>query len=179
MRDAVNISETASKKVERRGRPRLDLHPLIDTLVDPSATHRTKQNVSYRQHALEVLHYSERRGDQIDYSYLFDIESMKAGRPNSCRKVVMAELGRIDAPEDLLFVAREVCKAPPRTTKQAVEIVRRMRLGERPDSDWYLGLAAAIENAAVSYAMEHGLSRERVSRVLSHLSEYYSNEVGA
>jgi hypothetical protein len=84
------------------------------------------------------------------------------------RRTILAELGRIKKPENLLFAAREICKKKPRTI-DAIAWIRAHRRGrEKPASEAELALAICrtIEN----YRATHGeLTDEQLLDTLAAL----------
>lgn len=138
----IENTETVSKK--RRGRPRLYDDEFADILrkSHPGKTERSIQDLSRFHDAMACL--------KTDFPWIIDQDKMRKGERNACKHGLVAELGRIDDWDEMREVAKLICQIKPKTTRQAVYIVRRGRLeqsGEGNASD----LADKIINTIDEY----------------------------
>lgn len=88
-------------------------------------------NVHYMQKAIKILGLGkndESKGWLPEFEWLFDAPK------NVVRVSILAELGRIEDPNDLYDFALAVCKQKPKT-KIAVVRIRNWRLGKNGEGD--------------------------------------------
>lgn len=147
----MTITENISQN-RKPGRPRkfsADIEAISDAigLFTDSKTRRNRLNILHRQRALSVM------GNNAEgLTWLFDKEGFQRGSVK-IKQGILSELGRIDDDESLIAIARQLCELKP-TTREAVAMVRRWRLGKdgvgsAPD------LAQAMLNAYNDYLMRY------------------------
>lgn len=130
-----NDSQNVEKR--RRGRPRLKLFtPEAEAMYeacgvfDGVRTTRTRQNLMYRQRAMDVLGVLK----DERFKWLFDVAKVQADEPNAMRHSVLVELGRIKDEDEMREVALYLCETRP-TAREAVQIVRNFRTGKQSQGD--------------------------------------------
>ena len=92
---------------------------------------RGKLDVEYRFHALHCLG----GGKDLRFFWIADFKKMESGEPRSWKPAILTELGRIGDPESIKNVALALCSKKPKTTKQAIAFIRRIRTGKEPIGD--------------------------------------------
>ena len=129
---APGNSEAASEKPRRRGRAPRFSPGIMDTarwVAGDSKTGRHLVNVAYMQRALALLEGTP------DLQWLFDPAAMMADKHEPCKPAfrpgILAELGRIDDPEDMRALALQLCELKPKT-HDAVAMLRQWRTGKVP-----------------------------------------------
>jgi hypothetical protein len=135
--------EVVTKK--KRGRPRRFTSEWAEfqrSICCDVETERGNQDILYRQTCLAVL-------DDGDYGYIFNKEDMIVGK-NTWRPTLMTELGRIDDDDEMRKIARRICEIKPKTTREAVYMVRRYRLGQSGEGNC-LDLTIKIGNTVNEY----------------------------
>ncbi|HEY0171261.1 MAG TPA: hypothetical protein VGB98_09575 [Pyrinomonadaceae bacterium] len=168
-----NDSQNVEKK-KRRGRPRLRLFtPEVEAMYeacgvfDGVRTARTRQNVMYRQRAMDVLGVV--RDER--FKWLCDVAKVQADEPNAMKHSILAELGRIEDADKMRVVALQVCEMRP-TAREAVQIVRNFRTGKQSKGD-VTQLTNEIYRLIVDYLTRHPAMRfSQVSVALSSALEF-------
>jgi hypothetical protein len=85
-------------------------------------------------------------------------------RAQPTRKMVLAELGRIEDEEEMLDLARELCERKPRV-RDAVALIRRYRLERSPESRRELG--ETVASIILCYVAEHPeMTMREIARTL-------------
>ena len=123
-----HVSET-----RRRGRP-----PLLSP-ADVAAyrargvrgTPRTYQNAAYRDRAHRVLGLDGPLPPGSPLRWLADPAATR-GERRAGRQTILMELGRIADDAELVRVADRLCALRPPTTREAVRLIRKCRVGRRP-----------------------------------------------
>ena len=136
-------SEAASEK-RRRGRPRImdeEWHAIVDALTPEVRTERARHDFHYRTKAIQTLCYEPR------FAWLADEGKMAVGAKDAWKPSILAELGRIRDADTLRAVALRICELRP-STKEAVALIRRFRLGREAHGDYralWMHLARALD----------------------------------
>ena len=164
--------ENDSQNVEtkkRRGRPRLKLFtPEVEAMYeacgvfDGVRTARTRQNVLYRQRAMDVLGVV--RDER--FKWLADFSKFDTDAPNAMKHSILAELGRIEDADKMRAVALQLCDMQP-TAREAVQLIRNFRTGRKSAGDAQQ-LEAEIARVMADYLTRH--PRMLFSRVCYALS---------
>jgi len=151
--------ENDSQNVEtkkRRGRPRLKLFtPKQEAMYemvgvfDGVRTARTRQNVMYRQRAMDVLGVV--RDER--FKWLADFSKFDTDAPNAMKHSILAELGRIEDADRMRVVALQVCEMKP-TAREAVQLIRNFRTGKKSAGD-VTQLKAEIGRVVDDYLTRH------------------------
>ena len=130
-----NDSQNVEKK--RRGRPRLKLFtPEVEAMYEAcgvfaeARTARTRQNMMYRQRAMEVLGVVK----DERFKWLCDVAKVQADEPNAMKHSVLAELGRIKDADKMRVVALQLCEMKA-TAREAVQTIRNFRRGKKSAGD--------------------------------------------
>ena len=166
--EATAISEKFSEK-PKRGRPRAFSETMEHAyqaygLFTDTKTRRGRVNICYRQHALYVI-----KGDPR-LAWLFDSELIRTQEHAPFRRTILTELGRIPNDEDLRAVALRICELKP-TTKEAVAMIRRFRLG-RPAVGSVEGLWDVLARTINEYQASHPeITRTEMLRALEIVSD--------
>ena len=128
--DMTVISENFSdNKKPKRGRPKAfpeEHEAMLDAVGIFMDTHsrRGQVNKMYRQVAVSVL------SDCRELSWLLDPEAMeRGGTKGAWKPTIMAELGRIENPDEMRKIARQICVIKPKV-KEAIVLIRRYRVGQ-------------------------------------------------
>jgi hypothetical protein len=150
---AETISAAAAVK-PKRGRPRrwpADFEMLSKFMVGEGKSPRHLRDMAYLNRAMFAL-----RDDSDRFGWLFP----PTGR---WRRSLLAELGRIDDPEEMAAVADMICEHKP-TTKKAIKIIRRARLGREPSASME-ELAVALVQTVQNYTADHpGLTGNAIGK---------------
>ena len=113
-------SENNGKR--KRGRPPFITAELLAArAIYAEVTPRHQNNIAYRLRALNLLK------DDPEFSWIADGPGMTAGKRNSWKPGILAELGRIGDVEAVRIIAREICEKKP-LTKDAERAIRQWRL---------------------------------------------------
>jgi hypothetical protein len=149
-----NDSQNVEKR--RRGRPRLKLFtPEVESMFeacgvfDGVRTARTRQNVMYRQRAMDVLGVV--RDER--FKWLADFSKFDTDAPNAMKHSILAELGRIEDADKMRVVALQVCEMKP-TAREAVQMIRNFRTGKQSAGD-VKQLTNEIDRLIVDYLTRH------------------------
>lgn len=134
MSEGDAISEESSEK-RGRGRPPLfsAMYESYMPMMGAKGCRRSCANLFYRMRAFGRLFVSDGDLDEARierFRWLFDNTSEQSGRKQS----ILAELGRIEDPDLLTEVADLLCERQPKA-RDAVALVRRIRLGRIPPGD--------------------------------------------
>jgi hypothetical protein len=88
------------------------------------------------------------------------------------RQTILAELGRIPDPDDMLAVARLICERKPKT-RDAVATIRAYRMGRRPKSS-PAGLVRAVASAIREYVAGHSeITCVEIARTLRLIADAF------
>jgi hypothetical protein len=156
------ISEAASKK-PKRGRPKLvpdEARYLVKMMAGQARSERSLQNYYFSARAMNVLRGAELLGPG---SWLMDEEELEAlGDKGKVRWTMFAELGRIQDEATLVALGSRLNELRPRTTKDAICIVRRFRRGTESEgsvSDLVLELARRVDDY---HARHPGMTQQQL-----------------
>jgi len=141
-----DISEDSSKN--RRGRPRLmdaDIEKAYRSLWGTTLSLRTIQNRRYGTRAMMILTPDDAdEATKARFAWVFDPDA------DVVKHSILEELGRTPDPEALRVVAEHICDNRLRT-REAVTLIRRIRLGESPaDVQRLADAILAVINADVA-----------------------------
>jgi len=149
----------------RRGRPK-PFPPLGEASPNPLGLSQARRNDPIRRWALKGLGPLLGNWDP-SFKWLLDEDSPRV----VYRRMIVAELGRIDDDQEILRLARLVCrrKLP---TRDAVALIRRCRIGRPPRSR--SGLAKVVTSAVRSYIAAHaGTAMGEIAGTLRELADAY------
>jgi hypothetical protein len=160
------ISENVSENQRtRRGRPRRFPPLLEETMKSIGAIRGSRRSQLNGLWCLEAVGIMM-KNPEPSFKWLFDEQA----NPEIYKRVILSELGRIEDEETMLAVMREVCRDKP-TTRDAVLMIRRYRLGRSPEPNC-LDLTRVILDAIKSYAATHpSISDQFVLAALENASD--------
>ena len=126
MKEEKRISEAASENTGKRGRgrpPIMDAAAVaqIEKFFPHIKTRRGKQDMDYRALAAFALK------DDPRFIWVMG-EKGTNGKP-----AILSELGRCFLPDTMRTVALKICELKPKTTKDAVALIRSWRTGKQPE----------------------------------------------
>jgi hypothetical protein len=136
----------------------------------------TERGISNQHHityALNLLMW--KNPDREPYAWL--VTDWESATPEPKKKTLLAEIGRIrfaDGDETAHQVARHLCETKPKT-KDAVQSLRRWRLGTQARAGTWDGLCEEIEQAIDAYLARYpATDHEDILEALDHLSWLYT-----
>lgn len=127
----MNDSETASEK-PKRGRPRRLSREGDDVMRSLYADKSERQ----RNNLAHAINAAQRLRHHPDYAGGAFLWLWNPGE-DDLKHTILSELGRIEDDGEMVLVARDLCAMQPKT-KDAVTIIRRLRLGEREPRPYQL-----------------------------------------
>ncbi len=135
------ISAEFSENKRRRGQPRVTpaaLEALYRMYgIFEATTRRGNLNEYYRQRAFETLINPD--AGIGEFVWLWDLSN------NRIKRTLIVELGRIEDPETMISVARQLCAEKPKT-QEAVARIRAWRTGKAAPAETIVDcLAGAVE----------------------------------
>ena len=127
----------SNKPRRKRGRPRKHIVPPGEEALYRSLglfhdvrTDKGRDNVLYRQRAISLLN----RFNDPEFKWLFDREALMKGERVSWRTTILTHLGRIEDPDAVYAVAKEICRFKL-NTRNAVAVISRFRHGKSLEGD--------------------------------------------
>jgi hypothetical protein len=141
------ISENPPRK--KRGRPSI-FSPFEHrgaVFVAGNRTPRQQNNAMYTMRALTAISHDPR------FAWLgSELEPASQGK-GRLRRTILAELGRVEDPEELEALALAICAQKP-TVRQARAMIRQVRLPSRPPGT-FDQLLTVLVGALNTYLAEH------------------------
>ena len=162
------VSENVSKK---QGRSRLidELSAAGIAYCKPTlSTARGKQNLFYAFRAIRIIEYQQQ---QESFEWLVSTRDKIWAGAGKYRWTILAELGRIDDPDDLIEWAGILCDRQP-TVRETQAMIRRWR-GVQRKKPQHVDLTVALARVHVPHEIRESHLDERpvhVIRVAAHVS---------
>lgn len=130
-------------------------------LFDGHRSKRGRDEVLHRQRAL--AHIGSVPDDRL--KWLFDEDAIMRHGNGNFKHSILAELGRIDDPRELLTIALAICELKP-SISRAVQIIKRHRIGEAKPGE-SAKLAGEIIGTINRYLKRHPISWGQVEEALA------------
>lgn len=152
---ADEFERRAKASRAKTGPPKLD--EITEEIIkstgewDPTRPRRTLQNHVHRLHASTVLFGDAQGWEKSPFAWLF------------MKKTILAELGRLEDPDEIRVFAKVICEADPKPiTTDVIRRIRHHRRGDAPAPSRD-GLQTAIVKAIEAYAVGHpGLTFDEI-----------------
>ncbi len=170
MSDGFPVKSADNQPTRKRGRPK-GIEAEFDAgtmarfesmgLFERAKSKRARDGVLYRTRALHLLTQEIEEGR---LKWLVERDACGRGE-KAWKPSVLAELGRINNPGEMLSVALDLCEAQP-SIGDAVRMVKQYRMGGALKQGNGEQLADAIIGTVNRYLKEHPISWAEVSKAL-------------